>query len=69
MTTDCHDSDRGEPVATLGYKGDELSILAIARRLCCTYPVRDSSRESSVVAGLHEQTHTPDLQNQELAGL
>ncbi|MCA3509951.1 MAG: hypothetical protein IOC72_04705 [Rhodobacter sp.] len=37
--------------------------------LCCTNPVRDSSGESSVVAGLHEQTHTPDLQNQELAGL
>ena len=31
--------------------------------------VRDSSRESSVVAGRHEQTHTPDLQDQELAGL
>ena len=38
-------------------------------RLCCTNPVRDSSRESSVVAGLHEQTHTPRLQDQELAGL
>jgi len=35
--------------------------------LCCTNPVRDSSRESSVVAGMHEQTHTPDLQDQELA--
>lgn len=31
--------------------------------------VRDSSRESSVVAGLHEQTHPADLQDQELAGL
>lgn len=38
-------------------------------RLCCTNPVRDSSRESSVVAGMHEQTRTPDLQDQELAGL
>ena len=38
-------------------------------RLCCTNPVRDSSRESSVVAGVHEQTHTPDLQDQELASL
>ena len=37
--------------------------------LCCTNPVRDSSRESSVVAGMHEQTDTPDLQDQELAGL
>lgn len=38
-------------------------------RLCCTNPVRDSSCESSVVAGAHEQTHPPDLQDQELAGL
>lgn len=38
-------------------------------RLCCTNPVRDSSRESSVVAVLHEQTNTPDLQDQELARL
>ncbi len=37
--------------------------------LCCTNRVRDSSRESSVVAGMHEQTNTPDLQDQELAGL
>jgi hypothetical protein len=31
--------------------------------------LRDSSRESSVVAGMHEQTDTHDLQNQELASL
>ena len=31
--------------------------------------VRDSSRESSVVAGLHEQTHPAELQDQELAVL
>jgi pyrrolidone-carboxylate peptidase len=37
--------------------------------LCCTNPVRDSSCESSVVAELHEQTHTPHLQDQELASL
>ena len=37
--------------------------------LCCTNPVRDSSRESSMVAGMHEQTHTPNLQDQELASL
>jgi len=41
----------------------------LAARLCCTNPVRDSSRESSMVAGWHEQTDTPDLQDQELAGL
>ncbi|MEJ6391600.1 IS3 family transposase [Gymnodinialimonas ulvae] len=27
-------------------------------RLCCTNLVRDSSCESSMVAGMHEQTHT-----------
>ena len=37
--------------------------------LCCTNRVKDSSRESSMVAGLHEQTHTANLQDQELAGL
>jgi len=36
-------------------------------RLCCTNPMRDSSCESSVVAGLHEQTHISRLQDQELA--
>ena len=40
-----------------------------APRLCCTNRVRDSSRESSVVAGMHEQTHALDLQDQELASL
>ncbi len=38
-------------------------------RLCCTNPVRDSSCESIVVAGRHEQTHIPNLQHQELVGL
>ncbi len=38
-------------------------------RLCCANPVRDSSRESSMVAGVHEQIHIPDLQDQELASL
>ena len=49
--------------------GKLLKDMGYAEGLCCTNPVRDSSGESSVVAGLHEQTHTPDLQNQELAGL
>jgi len=31
--------------------------------------MRDSSCESSVVVGLHEQTDSPDLQEQELAEL
>jgi len=41
--------------------------LVAAARLCCTNPMRDSSCESSVVAGLHEQTYIPRLQDQELA--
>ena len=35
--------------------------------LCCTNPVRDLSCESSAVAGLHEQTYIPCLQDPELA--
>ncbi len=37
------------------------------RRLCCTNPVWDSSRESSVIAGGHEQTEHTDLPHPELA--
>jgi hypothetical protein len=36
---------------------------------CCTSPVWDSSHESGMVAGMHEQTYTPDLLAQELASL
>lgn len=42
---------------------------SLFQRLCCTNPVRDSSGESSVVAGMHEQTCTPNLKDQELASL
>ena len=38
-----------------------------ADRLCCTNPFRDSSRESSVIGGGHEQTKHTDLQDAELA--
>ena len=48
---------------------DKLILSEAAKGLCCTNPVRDSSCESSVVAGMHEQTDTPNLQDQELAGL
>ena len=34
--------------------------------LCCTNRLRDSCRESSAVAGLHEQTNIADLQDYEL---
>jgi len=44
-----------------------LCSLYTAMGLCCTNPMRDSSCESSVVAGLHEQTHISRLQDQELA--
>ena len=39
----------------------------VLQRLCCTNPIRDSSRESSVIAGVDEQTEHTDLQNPELA--
>jgi len=38
-------------------------------RLCFTNPARDSSCETGVIAGPHDQTHTTDLQDQELAGV
>ena len=46
-----------------------LRVRVCPEWLCCTDPVWDSSHESSVVAGLHEQTHAHDLQDQELASL
>ena len=49
--------------------GVAIDDFGVGYWLCCTNPVRDSSCESSVVAGLHEQTHTPRLQDQELARL
>ncbi|WP_218638664.1 hypothetical protein, partial [Rhodovulum sulfidophilum] len=36
-----------------------VTLLARYQRLCCTNSVGDSSRESRVVAGMHEQTHPP----------
>ena len=52
----------------LDLKECERRALGVERR-CCTNRLSDSSCESSVVAVVHEQTHTPDLQDQELAGL
>jgi len=46
---------------------DRTKTLEVSEGLCCTNPMRDSSCESSVVAGLHEQTHISRLQDQELA--
>ncbi len=43
------------------------SVLLSVERLCCTNPVWDSSRESSVIAGGHEQTEHTDLPHPELA--
>ena len=50
-------------------KGTQPGFFPASNGLCCTNPVRDSSRESSVVAGLHEQADTADLQDPELASL
>lgn len=55
------------------FQGHNIALvhsgISQSKGLCCTNPVRDSSGESSVVAGGHEQTHPPRLQDQELAGL
>ena len=44
-------------------------ILHRPQRLCCTNPMTDSTCESSVIAGWHEQTDTSELQDPELAQL
>jgi hypothetical protein len=42
--TDCHDRDRGEPIAGLGYTPEEFSVLAILRHYCASFaaPERQS---------------------------
>ena len=50
-----------------GKNGDSAPGLIRFLGLCCTNRVRDSSRESNVVAAGHEQTHAPRLQDPELA--
>jgi hypothetical protein len=60
------------PAAALWIKKRERELAKpgiITAWRCCTYPAKDSSCESSVVAGWHEQTRTRDLQDPELAGL
>ena len=47
--------------------GDWITLCDHMAGLCCTNPVRDSSRESSVIAGVDEQTEQTDLQDPELA--
>jgi len=45
---------------------DLLDVFPALLRKCRS---RESSRESSVVADVHEQTHPAGLQDQELTGL
>ncbi len=47
----------------------KIGQLVVERALLHKWPEGDSSRESSVIAGRHEQTDTADLQDQELACL
>ena len=54
-------------IACYSNKGGVGKTAAAVNRLCCTNPVRDSSCESSVVAGVDEQTKHTDLQDHELA--
>ena len=44
-----------------------LAIQTVPLGLCWTNPVRDSSRESSVIAWVDEQTEHTDLQDPEMA--
>ena len=50
-----------------GFLGKIYCDLDPCAGLCCTNSARDSSRESSVIAGGHEQTEHIDLQDPELA--
>jgi hypothetical protein len=60
---------KGQPQPDPALRNTEtVPLRADVAGLCCTNPMRDSSCESSMVAGWHEQTDTPDLQDQELAG-
>ena len=52
-----------EPMFAISVRPSKLDPFA---GLCCTNPVRDSSCESSVVAGMDEQTEHTDLQDPEL---
>lgn len=45
----------------------KVGLASTKKRLCCASAVKDSRWESSVVAGLHEQTEAPDLPHHELA--
>jgi len=42
------------------------TVRYLSHRLCSTNPVWDSYYESSLVAGLHEQTHSADVEDCEL---
>jgi hypothetical protein len=44
-----------------------ITAYKAADRLCCANAMKDSPFESSMVAGLHEQTEAPDLPHHELA--
>lgn len=44
----CQDSDRGEPIAALGYAADELSVLAIVRHFCANFAMPE--RQSWIAA-------------------
>lgn len=48
---------------------DRVSKSAVIAWLCCKTPGRDSSLDSSAVAGTHVQADIPGLQDQELASL
>jgi hypothetical protein len=69
--TPSRDGDSPVPPDLLGQipADEQVGTVTADRALLRKGRMRDSSRDSSVVAGLHEQTHPAELQDQELAGL
>jgi hypothetical protein len=49
--TDCHDSERGEPIAALGYTPEELSILAITRHYCASFAMPERQSWIAAISG------------------
>ena len=70
VEVDFHKRDKWfEPHQLILFSRFRRAIMGVSDRakrrclwgLCCTKPLGDSPRESSVIAGWHEQTDTPDL--------
>jgi hypothetical protein len=53
--TDCHDSERGEPITALGYTPEALSIPAITRHHCAGFAMPErQSRTAAITTPLRD---------------